>query len=148
VDYAEHTRKEFERGFNCAQIVLSVFAARLGMDEALARRLAAGFGGGVARMGGTCGAVSGAYMALGLKYGSASAGDHESKETVYRLEREFRNRFEAKHGSTTCRDLLGLDLGREDQYQEAKDRKLFQTVCANFVAEAVGILEELMKTNP
>ena len=58
----------FENGFCCSQAVFTTFATEYGMDEALALKIATQFGGG-ARKGEMCGSVSGALMALGLKYG-------------------------------------------------------------------------------
>ena len=59
----------FYNGYNCAQSVLSVFAEDLGMSKDACLKLASPFGSGIAYMQETCGAVSGALMAIGLKYG-------------------------------------------------------------------------------
>jgi len=55
-----------EAGFNCCQAILSTYGSELGLDESLAKRIASGFGGGMARMGETCGPVTGAFMVIGL----------------------------------------------------------------------------------
>lgn len=55
-----------ERRTNCAQAILSTYCEAFGLERNLALRLAQGFGGGMAHMGKTCGAVTGAYMVLGL----------------------------------------------------------------------------------
>ena len=65
----------FQGGFNCSQAVLSTYAQDFGLDREAALKLAAGFGGGMGRMAGTCGAVTGAFMVLGLKHGPTEAGD-------------------------------------------------------------------------
>jgi C_GCAxxG_C_C family probable redox protein len=52
----------FKAGLGCSQAVLSAFGPGLGLDRPTALRVAAAFGGGMARMGQTCGAVSGALM--------------------------------------------------------------------------------------
>jgi len=84
-------------GFNCSQAVLSAWAPDLGLDHETALRVAGAFGGGIARMGQTCGAVSGALMALGLKYSQIRANDKQAKEEMYALAGEFMKRFEARH---------------------------------------------------
>ena len=143
VDYQERVIEAFEDGLNCAQIVLAVFAPRLGLDPDLARRLTTGLGGGVARMGGSCGAVAGAQLVLGLRFG-ASDGDRRATEETYRRIAEFHRRFTARHGSTVCRELLGLDMSDPQQHQEIMRRGLFLTVCPRMVEGAVSLLEELV----
>ncbi len=58
----------FKNGFNCSQSVLTAFAGDFDLDEVTALKVAGGFGAGMGRLMETCGAVSGAYMVLGLKY--------------------------------------------------------------------------------
>lgn len=60
---AELANLNHESGFNCAQSVLAVFAEDYGMPLKLALKLASPFGGGM-RMAATCGALTGALMAL------------------------------------------------------------------------------------
>ncbi|HLA84234.1 MAG TPA: C-GCAxxG-C-C family protein [Thermoguttaceae bacterium] len=132
----------FAEGFNCSQAVLSVYAEELGLDESAALRIASGFGGGMGRLGGTCGAATGAMMALGLRHGAASA-DREAKERVYAQVVEFARRFTARHGTIVCRELLGCDLSTPEGLQRAVDEKAFTTVCPKFVRDAVEILEEM-----
>ena len=93
----------FAGGFNCAQAVFSVYAEHLGFDRDAAIKLAAGFGGGMGRMASTCGAVTGAFMVLGLQYGNSSA-DREAKEAIYARIREFADRFKARNGSLVCQN--------------------------------------------
>ena len=52
-------------GFSCSQSVLAAFAPDLGLDTAAALRVSAAFGGGMGRLGGTCGTVTGALMVWG-----------------------------------------------------------------------------------
>ncbi|MCD8492418.1 MAG: C-GCAxxG-C-C family protein [Geovibrio sp.] len=70
----------FRSGFNCSQGVFTAFAAEAGMDEKTALMLATPFGGGVGGCGETCGAVSGAYMVIGLIHGRSTLEDTEAKE--------------------------------------------------------------------
>jgi C_GCAxxG_C_C family probable redox protein len=133
----------FAGGFNCSQAVFSVFADDFGLDEEMALKIAAGFGGGMGRMGGTCGAVTGAIMALGLTFGAASP-DRETKELAYSQVRTFADRFKAINGSLACRDLLGCDISTPDGHRIAKEKSLFTTVCPKLVQDAVAILEGML----
>jgi C_GCAxxG_C_C family probable redox protein len=106
----------FKRGVNCSQAVLSTYCEQFGLAKEAALRLAAGFGGGMGRMGDTCGAVTGAFMVLGLKYGPVEATDQQAKETVYERVRELARRFEARNGTTVCRDLIQCDIGTSEGF--------------------------------
>jgi len=131
----------FKRNFNCAQSVLAAFASQLGMDESSMLKIASPFGGGVARRGQVCGAVSGGLMALGLAMG---ADTPSGKEDAYRLGQEFLRRFESVHGSILCRELLGYDISTDVGRKQAGDKGVFKTLCPHFVGDAVEIVQEMM----
>jgi C_GCAxxG_C_C family probable redox protein len=118
-----------------------MYAEPLGMDTETALKLAAGFGGGMGRMGHACGAVTGAFMALGLKYGGL---DPKAKEKTYELVREFASRFKDRHGSLNCNDLLACDISTPEGRERIKQQRLHSTLCPQFVRDAAEILEELL----
>ena len=60
----------FAANYSCAQSVLSAFANQFGLPVQTALKLASPFGGGIARRGETCGAVTGALLVLGLARGA------------------------------------------------------------------------------
>ena len=134
--------RHFRGNFNCAQSVFSAYAQDLGIEETDARRIASGFGGGMAALQKTCGAVTGGIMVIGARYYSESdiAG---SKMLVYRQVRRLVVRFEARHGTAECFPLLGMDITAEEGLQKARELGLFQLKCEQYVLDACGILEEL-----
>lgn len=134
-----------ERGFNCAQSVFTPFATRLGIDEALALKISAPFGGGMGHMGQTCGAVCGALMAIGMAEGTTPGRDVAQKEACNKLAQAFETQFVELHGDLSCQGLLGLDLGVPAELQVAKDEGLFQTLCPVFVADASRLARDLLK---
>jgi len=134
----------FIKGFNCSQAVFSSFAGDFGLDNDIALKISCGLGGGFGRTSGCCGAVTGAILTIGLKYGKYKAEDNESKEATYKKVKEFINEFKKKYKSINCTDLLGCDLSTEDGYKEALDKKLFKDLCPKLVADAVNILEEIL----
>ncbi len=142
---ADHAAAVFADGYNCAQAVFSTVAPGFGLDEETAARVATAFGGGMARMGGTCGVVTGAFMALGLARGSGRPADRETKENTYVVALEFVKRFMERHGSIACRDLLGCDIGTHEGHERAKEQGLFDTVCSKLVRDAVETLEEMLE---
>lgn len=136
--------ERFRGDYNCAQSVLSVFAAKYGLRENDAFRIAWPFGGGMGRLQKTCGAVTGAYMAIGLIWGTKRPETEEEKEKVYQMVREFTARFEARHGATDCLTLLGRDISTPEGRQKAKDENRYALRCEVYVADAVEIIEELI----
>jgi len=133
-----------KEGSNCSQAVISVYAEDLGLSRKIALKIAQGFGGGMGRTAQTCGAVTGAFMVLGLKYGNADIHDIEAKERIYGLVREFVRRFESRNSSIVCRELLGCDISKPEGIQEAKEKDLFTSVCPKAVKEATEILDEMI----
>jgi len=134
----------FRQGFSCSQAVAAAFAPDLGLDREAALRLAQPFGGGIARRADWCGAVTGAFLAIGLKHGRDRAEDAAARDRTYALVNEFIARFSALHGQLKCRDLLGCDIGTPEGQKQAEAQKLHQTKCEDFVRDAAAILEEIL----
>ena len=133
----------FASGYNCSQSVLMAFCGPLGLDAATAVRLATGFGVGMAR-GGSCGAVSGAVMALGLFGGGGGRDGAQAKAATYACVREFYRAFQALHGSLACRELIGLDPSTPEGLATANAECRFRTVCLPLVRDAAAIAQDLM----
>lgn len=134
----------FSQGFNCAQAVAGAYGDEFGGDPQLVLRASAALGGGISRSGLTCGAVVGALMVLGMRFGATEGGDAAGKERTYVLGTEFIRRFRDAHGSELCRDLIGCDLGTPEGMQQAKERDAHHKVCPAFVEGAVHILEGIL----
>ena len=140
---AETAVRYFDNGNNCAESVLRSFAADSGL-EAEVVRLATGFGGGMGRAGDVCGALSGAVMALGLRFGRLDGDDEAAKERCYAATAELRQRFRATCGAMDCRDLTGLDLSTAEGRRLAEERDTHTTVCRSCVREAAQIVAAIM----
>lgn len=126
---------------NCAQSVLLSHAEELNLDRTTALRIALGFGGGMA-MAETCGAVTGAYMILGMKANFKEKSIQEIKAETKVAVKKFNELFIAKHGSLTCKKLLGVDISTPEGSAEANAKNLFDTVCVELVGSATEILEK------
>ena len=135
----------FQENFSCSQAVFSTFASEMGLDRETALRVAGAFGGGMARMGETCGAVTGAFMLIGLKCGQIRADDKTAKDTTYRIVREFVEKFKERNQSIVCRELLGLHPGTPEGSQTFKEKDLKNTICVKLVRDAAEIVEVLLK---
>ncbi|OPY84071.1 MAG: putative redox-active protein (C_GCAxxG_C_C) [Syntrophus sp. PtaU1.Bin208] len=141
----EKAARGFKEGFDCSQQVLAWAAERhsLGMDRKEALKIAASFGGGMWN-GDTCGCVSGALMAIGLKYGHCESGDKEAKALLKAKTAEFEKRFLERNGSLICRNLLGYNLTVPEDLEKIMEKNLFFTVCTGLICSACEILEEVL----
>ena len=127
--------ESFGGGQYCSQAVLVAFCDKYGMDEKLAYRISCGFNSGC-RCAEICGAVAGAILVIGLKYGDSAPLCNTKTE-------EFIKVFKEKNGSIICRDLLGCDISTPDGKEKAAAENLFKTRCADMVISATQILDDL-----
>ena len=100
--------EHFMQGYGCCQSVVAAFADIYGFDEVMAKRIAAGFGGGVGRLRMMCGAVSGIVMLVGLDCGQTEGSDREGKSACYKVVQQLLAESEAENGSLICAEILGL----------------------------------------
>ncbi|MFX0009602.1 MAG: C-GCAxxG-C-C family protein [Candidatus Hermodarchaeota archaeon] len=140
----EEALSSFEKDFNCAQSIFGTFAPYYGLDRDTALKIATGFGGGMGRSGRTCGAVTGAYMVIGLKYGLGLSNDSEAKDKTYQLVNEFSFRFLKKSGSMICKEIIGCDINTPEGIEYFRQNDLLDKKCRQCVKNAAEILEELL----
>ena len=141
----ERAVSTYKEGFNCSQALPSTYGTQFGIDREIALRLSSAFGGGINGMGETCGAVTGALMVIGLKYGSTKAKDRKAEKKTYKIAREFVDRFTSRNGSIKCKDLLGCDISTPEGREFQKKNKLYKTVCPNYVQSAAEIIEQILE---
>ena len=132
----------FKEGFDCSQIVLAEVSDRLGITREQAYAIASCFGIGMAQ-GGTCGAASGAIMAIGLKYGNVKSGDMKAKADVFKKRDEFIRRFEQMNGKVACPDLLGQRVDTLEEMLVASPQGVFKD-CPRYCVNALKILEDML----
>ena len=94
-------------------------------------RVASGFGGGIARTGQVCGAISGALMAIGWARGR----DVPDKplDNVYDVGAELVREFTSKFGTTSCKMLIDVDLSNAEERKRARKSGVFEQQCGAFV---------------
>jgi C_GCAxxG_C_C family probable redox protein len=114
----------------------------MGVEDSALPRLASGFGGGIGGAGATCGALVGAVMAVGLIHGRDSADGDRQPTTA--ISRQIHHAFEQQMGSTSCRELTGLDLTTPEGGQALRGTGVSQRVCRPAVDLAANLaLEQL-----
>jgi C_GCAxxG_C_C family probable redox protein len=144
MERSEKALDYFRNKFNCSQAVFTVFGTEHGISENDCLKVSCAFGGGMGRQQHTCGAVTGALMALGMKYGKALNDPEEKKQETYAITREFFKRFTDLNGSVNCKVLLdGLDMNNPEDHKVIMERKLFDLKCEKYVVDAVEIAEAI-----
>ncbi len=109
---------------NCAQAVICTYCDLFGLPESVALDIAGAYGTGMGNMEGTCGALVGAGMVVGLT----------SKDRVLARARmkEVMTKFQERNGATTCKGLKGIGTGKK-----LRD-------CPDCVQDACEFLEEYL----
>ena len=112
----------------------------LGLSTALALKIASPFRAGMGRLGRTCGAVTGAFMVLGLKFPDTDPGNAEARDRICALVREFEKEFARRNGSSTCSELVGCDMSDPGQRDQAARKGIFLSLCPRLVHDAADIV--------
>ena len=140
----ESVQKKLSQKFNCAQITFAHGAYFFGLDLDIALKIPAVFGGGM-HHGNECGAVTGALMAIGLKYGSNQPDEADKVAIALAKQAEFEEKFKAMYQSILCRELLnGLDFGKPDDIPKIVKSGLLSNLCPQLIASACDILDKIL----
>jgi C_GCAxxG_C_C family probable redox protein len=134
----------FGEGYSCSQAVVAAYADRFGVDRDAALRIASGLGGGLGRSGNVCGAVTGAILILGLKFGTTNPKDKSGKFECYNKVQFFCDEFRTRTGSLICRELLGFDFNTPEGMIHSKRPGAFEH-CPEFVQIAAEILDSMLE---
>jgi C_GCAxxG_C_C family probable redox protein len=130
------TTDYFNSGFNCADSVLLSLVEAMNAKCSCIPKIATGFGAGFGRQGEVCGAITGAIMALGLKYGRSGLErrDREKKEEIYKIVDGFIKSFEKKFKNIRCIDLTGCNMLTPEGLKKFEDKNVHTNICAQLVA--------------
>jgi C_GCAxxG_C_C family probable redox protein len=139
----EEAVEYFCRGAACSQAIAGTYGPSFGLPREQAVKLSAGFAGGM-RLAQTCGAVTGAFMVLGLKYAGPDCDQREKRERVYNAISRFAMRFNERNHTLICKDLLGCDISTPEGQRQAGAQGLFRTICPKLVQDAAEILEDMV----
>ncbi|MBR5086922.1 MAG: C_GCAxxG_C_C family protein [Muribaculaceae bacterium] len=125
------TRKQLaierKKACNCAQAVIATYADLASIDEETAMALGSAFGSGMGNMEGTCGALTGAAIVLGL----VKRDKLKARKPMINIMKKFQER----NGATQCKLLKGVGTG-----------KVLRS-CEDCVGDACGFLEEEISKN-
>jgi C_GCAxxG_C_C family probable redox protein len=127
--------------------VLLATMEQLGVEGYWLPLVASGFGGGIGRTGLVCGAIAGAVIAGGTRFGTGSPGADRDKR--YEFAGSLVNSFIEEFGSTNCRELIEVDLLDPAEIKRALAEGIFASKCAAYVefcANKVGRLGSGLET--
>jgi C_GCAxxG_C_C family probable redox protein len=148
MNHSEIAQSIFDRGFGCGQSVLSAFCEDYGLDTITALKLSTGFGSGMGRMGEVCGALTGGFMVIGLKYGKINSDGSKygpATETTYALVADLARRFRERNQTMFCKELTGLDLNIPENREYARQNNIFSVRCAGYIQDTVALLEDILQ---
>ena len=138
----------FMQGYGCCQSVVAAFADLYNLDDTMAKRIAAGFGGGVGRMRMMCGAVSGIVILAGLDRGQIDGADRKGKSMCYKVVQELLDEFKVQNGSVVCAELLelkGHEKAQSSYVASPRTAEYYKTrPCAAKVESAARIFAEYL----
>ena len=139
--------EHFTARFNCAESVLLGVTKACGLECECVPRIATGFGGGVSSCGEICGALTGAVMAMGLKFGRESAEDVEAKNALYEKVQNLLDSFKREFGTIRCLELTECDFRTPEGKEKAKELDLHGGLCRKFVEFAANEAAQMITEN-
>lgn len=141
--------ENFMAGYGCCQSVVAAFSDLYGLDDTLAKRMAAGFGGGVGRLRMMCGAVSGLVMLVGLDCGQTEGSDSDGKSACYKVVQDLLAKSKEENGSLICAEILGLkgyEKATSNYIASPRTAEYYKTrPCAAKVESAARIFASYLK---
>jgi C_GCAxxG_C_C family probable redox protein len=136
-----------EQSFLCSEAVFKALAESQNIQSKHIPKIATGFAAGVGRSGELCGAITGAILGLGLKFGRNKPKDLPFEKSPHWYSTEFVNQIKKKQWKITCKDILELDLS------ETEDRKIYNqldhwnTTCREIIKDSTALAWDLLHTN-
>ena len=130
------------RPYNCCESVLLTLAEYLGIKSEIIPKIATGIGAGFSLNGFTCGTISGAIMAIGMKYGRQT--NNQNPQATWSKADNFIEAFKQRWGAVTCRALTGLDVKTPEGFKEYY-KSVHDYACTERVKFAVKKAIELLE---
>jgi len=137
----------FASGYNCSESVLLALTREFNKPtDPIIPSIATGFGGGIARTGSTCGALTGAIMTIGLTVSRNRPDETEKRDTVYGMASKMIVEFEKEFGTSLCKNLTKCDLRTPEGHEKFLSQKIRETVCPKFVRWSANYATHLIRS--
>ena len=129
---------------DCSMQALAEVADDLYITKEEAYKMASCFGAGML-CGGTCGTISGCFIAIGILHGNSEPNDFEQKAIVNSKRIEFITKFKERfNGKTTCMDFLGVDLTDPEKRKIAREDGTIERTCPQIIRAGLEILRSVL----
>ena len=136
-----------EKGFLCSEAVLLALSEAQNITSEIIPRIATGFGAGIGRHGEVCGALSGAVMGLGLRFGRSQVSETPQGSSPYQFGQTMVNLFVTRFGHIRCRDILDLDISSDEGRKKYRELKLWESKCRDLIRIATELAYDLLQAN-
>jgi C_GCAxxG_C_C family probable redox protein len=130
-----------ETAFGCAEATYAALQEHFGIPDTTNSTEAMALNGGIAYSGGTCGALTGAALALGRLAGIRLTARPLAKHAARALMQDIIADFTEDFGSTQCRDLTGFDLAAD--HDEFLASGIWETGCQDQIEFAISRIAPL-----
>ncbi len=137
-----------EKGFLCSEAVLLALSEGQNITSEIIPRIATGFGAGISRHGEVCGALSGAVMGLGLRFGRSQVSETPQDSSPYQFGQTMVNLFASRFGNIRCRDILDLDISSDEGRRKYRELNLWESKCRELIRIATELAYDLLQANP
>ena len=137
-----------EKGFLCSEAVLLALSEAQNITSEIIPRIATGFGAGISRHGEVCGALSGAVMGLGLRFGRSQISETPQDSSPYQFGQTMVNLFASRFGNIRCRDILDLDISSDEGRRKYRELNLWDSKCRELIRIATELAYDLLQANP
>lgn len=134
----------FNNSYNCAQSIFAAYLDHTDVDETDSLKIATAFGGGIADLQKTCGAISGALMVLGATLYNPQ-NPAVTKDIVNQYSETLINLIEKKYGSSECARLTNIDFATQKPLDDTLKSKMHET-CYQVIEDVCIILDEMIKS--
>jgi C_GCAxxG_C_C family probable redox protein len=129
--------------YGCAETAFVVLKEAYGLPDSGDAAAAMALNGGVAYSGATCGAITGASLAVGMLEGRRVADHREAKRIARETVAAALVDFERTFGATTCRALTGVDLATDEGHRAFIESGAWRDGCMRQIEHVVRRLADL-----
>ncbi len=136
-----------EQGFLCSEAVFKALAESQNIKSKFIPKIATGFAAGVGRSGELCGAITGAILGLGLKYGRNKPDDPLFGRRPYWYSTEFIHEMQKKQWKITCKEILELDLRETEARMIYNQLDHWNTTCREIIKDSTDIAWNILQRN-
>ena len=143
VEIQDKAEGYFNSGYNCCESVVLAVCDYLDTDKEIPLRIATPFGSGMSRNASNCGALSAAFITMGMTKGRSCSED--SRDSSYAPADAIFNKFKEKFKTVSCGDITGLNM-RDPEVMALNKERLHKDICGPIVRQVTEwVLEELEK---